>query len=86
MSVTSMDNAEKIMTQKVITCAPTDTFQKIQQVMADNGINRVVVADKDQPEGIITQKDIIKFLVADKSARGLEEIKAQEGMATKPRF
>ena len=78
-----MENAEKIMMQKVITCAPTDTFLKIQQLMADNGINRVVVADKDQPVGIITQKDIIKFLVADKSARGLEEIKAQEGMTTR---
>ncbi len=77
-----MEKAEKIMSQNVITCAPTDGFLKIQQLMVDNGINRVVVVDKDKPVGILTQKDMIKFLVADKSVRGLEEIKAQESMTT----
>ncbi len=78
-----MENAEKIMTQKVITCSPNDTFSHIQQLMVDNGIGRVVVADKNRPVGIITQKDIINFLVADKSLRGLEDIKADEGMSTR---
>jgi CBS domain-containing protein len=78
-----MENAEKIMTQKVITCSPNDTFSQIQQLMVDNGIGRVVVVDENRPVGIITQKDIINFLVADKSLRGLEDIKAEEGMSTR---
>ncbi len=83
LAVTSMENAEKIMTQKVVTCTPTDSFLKIQQLMVDNGISRVVVVDEDRTVGIITQKDITNFLVADKSVRGLEEIKAEEGMTTR---
>lgn len=78
-----MENAEKIMTRKVITCSPNDSFSHIQQLMVDNGIGRVVVADENRPVGIITQKDIINFLVADKSLRGLEDIKAEEGMSTR---
>ncbi len=78
-----MDTAEKIMTQKVVTCTPTDSFLKIQQLMVDNGINRVVVVDEGMPAGILTQKDIVRFLVADKSFRGLDEIKAQESMTVR---
>jgi len=78
-----MENAEKIMTQKVITCSPNDTFSQIQQLMVDNGIGRVVVVDENRPVGIITQKDIINFLVADKSLRGLEDITAEESMSTR---
>jgi CBS domain-containing protein len=50
--------------------------------MVDNNISRVVVVDEgNKPVGIITQKDIINFLVADKSRRGIEEIKAEEAMS-----
>ena len=83
LRVMNMENAQKIMTQKVITCSPNDTFSQIQQLMVDNGISRVVVVGKNGPVGIITQKDIINLLVADKSARGLEDITAEEGMSTR---
>ncbi len=83
LGVKNVENAEKIMTKRVITCSPNDTFLKVQQLMVDNEISRVVVIDEKKPVGIMTQKDIISFLVADKSKRGIEEIKAQEGMAKK---
>jgi CBS domain-containing protein len=52
--------------------------------MVDNNISRVVVVDEsNKPVGIITQKDMIAFLVADKSRRGIEEIKAEEAMTKK---
>jgi CBS domain-containing protein len=79
-----VENAEKIMTQKVITCSPTDTFLQIQQLMVKNNISRVVIVDgNNKPVGIITQKDMINFLVADKSNRGIEDIKAEEAMTKK---
>jgi CBS domain-containing protein len=82
--VAKVENAEKIMTQKVITCSPTDTFLQIQQLMVNNNISRVVVVDENnKPVGIITQKDVINFLVIDKSKRGIEEIKAGEAMSKK---
>jgi len=82
--VTNVESAEKIMTQKLITCSPADTLLQVQQLMVKNNISRVVIVDENnKPVGIITQKDMINFLVADKSKRGIEEIKAEEVMTKK---
>jgi CBS domain-containing protein len=79
-----MESAEKVMTQKVITCSPADTLLQVQQLMVKNNISRVVIVDENnKPVGITTQKDIVAFLVADKSKRGIEEIKAEEVMTGK---
>jgi CBS domain-containing protein len=79
--VKNVESAEKVMTKKVITCTPTDTLLKVQQLMMNNNISRVVIVDKNnKPVGIITQKGMVNFLVADKSKRGVEEIKAEEVM------
>jgi CBS domain-containing protein len=79
-----MESVEKVMTKKVITCSPTDTLLQVQQLMVNNNISRVVVVDENnKPAGIVTQKDMIDFLVADKSKRGIEEIKVEEVMTKK---
>jgi len=79
-----MESAEKVMTKKVITCTSTDTLLQVQQLMVNNNISRVVIVDgNNKPVGIITQKDVINFLVADKSKRGIEDIKAEEAMTKK---
>jgi len=82
--VANVENAEKIMTPKVITCSPTSTLLQVQQLMGNNSISRVVaVSGNNQPVGIITQEDVINFLVSDKSRRGNEEITAEEVMTKK---
>jgi CBS domain-containing protein len=79
-----MESAEKVMTQKVITCSPADSLLQVQKLMVKNSISRVLIVDeKNKPVGIITQKDMVDFLVADKSKRGIEEIKAEEVMTKK---
>jgi CBS domain-containing protein len=79
-----MESAEKVMTRKVITCSPTSTFLQVQKLMVKNNISRVVIVDgNNKPVGIITQKDMIDFLVADKSKRGIAEIKTEEAMTKK---
>jgi len=79
-----VENAEKIMTRKVITCSPAAALLQVQQLMVNNSISRIVVVDENnKPIGIITQKDMINFLVADKSKRGIEEIRAEEAMTKK---
>jgi CBS domain-containing protein len=79
-----MESAEKVITKKVITCSPTDTLLQVQQLMINNNISRVVIVNgNNKPAGIITQKDMINFLVTDKSKRGIEEIKAEEVMTKK---
>jgi len=77
-----MDTVEDIMTEKVVTCSPTASTLEVQELMVKNHISRVVVVDaKNNPIGITTQKDVVDFLLADKSRRGLEEIKAEEVMS-----
>jgi CBS domain-containing protein len=50
--------------------------------MVKNNINRVMVTTSgNKPAGIITQKDIVSFLLLDKTRRGIEEIKAEEVMS-----
>jgi CBS domain-containing protein len=52
--------------------------------MVKNNISRVVIVDgNNKPVGIITRRDLIDFLVADKSKRGIEEIKTEEAMTKK---
>ena len=53
----------------------------VRDLMRKHRISRVIVAEKNKPLGIITQKDIIRFLTADKSKRGLEEIPVKEAMS-----
>ena len=77
-----MDVVGDIMTKKVITCAAEDSLLEIQKLLVKNRISRVVVTDREKkPTGILTQKDIVNFLLADKSKRGIEEIPAKEAMS-----
>lgn len=79
-----MEIAESVMTKKVITCSPTDALLQVQQFMVTKSISRVVIVDENQkPVGIITQEDMVSFLFADKSRRGIEEIKTEEVMTKK---
>ncbi len=77
-----MESVDQIMTKNVIASAPSDTVSDVQKLMVRNNINRVMVTTADnKPVGIITQKDIVNFLLLDESRRGIEEIKAEEVMS-----
>lgn len=76
------DIVEDVMTEKVVTCTATAAILEVQKLMVEHRISRVVVVDaKNRPIGIMTQKDFVNFLLADKSERGLEEIQAEEVMS-----
>jgi len=78
------DVVENIMTKKVVTCKSTHAISKVRSLMAEHRLSRVVVVHaKNKPLGIITQKDIVGFLLVDTSMRGIEEIKAEEVMSKK---
>jgi CBS domain-containing protein len=77
-----METVEEIMTKNVITCAQTDSILDVQKLMIKHNINRVVINSlQNRPVGIITQKDVVNFLIVDKSRRGIEEIKVKEVMS-----
>lgn len=69
------------MTKRVVTCTSKDTLLKLQKLMLKHRIDRLVVTDIKKPVGIITQKDIVSFLLADMSKRGIEKISTKEVMS-----
>lgn len=46
----------------VVTASPSDTVESIQDLMIDNGIGRIPIVEKDKMVGIITRKDILRYL------------------------
>jgi len=55
--------AKEVMVRHVITLSPTENLWKTQNTMSRYRIKKVVVTqNKKHPIGIVTLKDIIKFL------------------------
>lgn len=75
--------AKDLMTKAVITGVPQDNLLIVQNLMSRYRIKKIVVVDnenKQYPVGIVTIKDIIKFLVSDQTDRELHEIPVYEAM------
>jgi CBS domain-containing protein len=70
-----------IMTEKVVTCTPSTPILAVRDLMGKHRISRIVVKEKNKPVSILTSKDIVHFLVTDRSPRSLEEIKTKEVMS-----
>jgi CBS domain-containing protein len=70
------------MTRRVVTCSPQASLLDVQGLLADQGLTRIVVlGSSGNPEGIISEKDIMKFVLSDKTMRGFEQVHAQEVMS-----
>jgi CBS domain-containing protein len=76
--------AKDLMTKHVITLQSQDNLLRAQRMMSRFRIKKIVVIDNDKdksyPVGILTVKDIIKFLISDKTDRDLDEIAIFEAM------
>ena len=60
------ENLRSIMNPKVYTCTPLCTLRDIIKDMADRGISSVIIVDHEkQPVGILTERDIMKRILAD---------------------
>jgi len=64
----------------VTTVTPDTSIHEILQKMQSNFIKHIVVEEKNKPVGVITERDINKFLENDKTARTLEEISIEQVM------
>ena len=68
-----------IMTEWVVTAAPSDSLLKTRDVMTQNRVSQLVVADqRNRPIGLISKRDIARFLLDDNTTRSLEEIPVSE--------
>ncbi len=72
-----------VMTGWVITVAPSDSLLKARDVMTQNRASQLVVADqRNRPIGLISKRDIARFLLDDNTTRSLEEIQISEASST----
>ncbi|MBS7658525.1 MAG: CBS domain-containing protein [Candidatus Bathyarchaeia archaeon] len=65
--MTSEDFVSQIMSKNVITVDSSEKVLRALQIMAEKGIGSVIVIENGKPVGIITERDIAKKLVQDKS-------------------
>ncbi|RLF07865.1 MAG: hypothetical protein DRJ60_01690 [Thermoprotei archaeon] len=73
-------NALDIATKNVITGAPHESLAVIRDLMIKHGVGRIVITEDNKPIGIVTKRDIVKFLSIDDTDRSLLEIPVSEVM------
>lgn len=70
-----------LYTAPVITLGPEDSINDALFMMKKNDIKRIVVVNDDIPIGIVTERDIGRFLQNDKTSRMLNQIHLNEIMS-----
>ncbi|HUU47921.1 MAG TPA: CBS domain-containing protein [Nitrosopumilaceae archaeon] len=65
---------EKLFSSPVISVEPDSSVFEALQKMQFKFVKRLVITDGTKPLGIITERDINKFLEEDKTARAVDEI------------
>jgi CBS domain-containing protein len=67
------------MTTPVFTINPTDSLLKTRDRMTKDRVSQLVVIDqRSRPIGLISKRDIARFLLEDDTSRSLEEIQVSE--------
>lgn len=64
----------EIMSRTVHAIAPTDTVNRAVSVMVDHDIGAVLIVENGRLVGILTERDILKKIVAN-GEKGIEELK-----------
>ena len=68
----------------VITVDPQASIHNVLVKMQLNFIKRIVITDDNRPVGIVTERDVSRFLENDKTARALDEIPISHVMKKNP--
>ncbi|MFZ1076198.1 MAG: CBS domain-containing protein [Nitrosotalea sp.] len=68
-------------TSSVITLQPEDTINDALFLMQKNDIKRIVIVQNNFPIGIVTERDIGRFLEYDKTTKALDKIPVQNIMS-----
>ena len=69
-----------VIATNVTTVTPEVSIKDVLQKMQSNFIKHIVVQVNNKPVGIVTERDINKFLENDKTASALEEISVEQVM------
>lgn len=77
--ISGVDKVRDIMTGWVVTIGPADSLLKAKDLMVRNRVSQLVVVDeRNRPLGLISKRDIARFLLEDPTTRGLERIQVFE--------
>jgi CBS domain-containing protein len=67
------------MTRWVVSITPSDSLLKARDVMIRNHVSQLVVADdRGRPIGLISKRDIARFLLEDTTTRDIDEMTVSE--------
>ncbi|WP_409252485.1 CBS domain-containing protein [Bacillus sp. SCS-153A] len=67
-----MSNIQEVMTQQVETCSPSSSLIDVAKLMKDLDIGAVPVSDNNQLKGILTDRDIVIYGLAEKGNADLQ--------------
>jgi len=68
-----------VMTRWVVSIAPLDSLLKARDVMIQNHVSQLVVVDeRERPIGLVSKRDIARFLLDDVTSRSIDEIPVSE--------
>jgi CBS domain-containing protein len=77
-----MNSVRDYMTTRIVVCSRSATLLDVQERLSNQRVSRIVVVDTNgDPIGIISEKDVMRFILTDNSRRGLEEMRAHEVMS-----
>lgn len=73
------DLVSDVMTGWVVTIPPSDSLLQARDVMTQSRVSQLVVVDqRNRPIGLISKRDIARFLLEDPTTRRLQDIKVEE--------
>ncbi len=79
-----MTTLGEVMTRNVVVARSSESVESVRRLMVQHKISRIVlVNERSQPVGIITDKDLLRQTLMEDSEKALEEIIAA-GMMSKP--
>jgi len=69
------------MKRGIVTCSLETSLLDVERLLMEQRVSRVVVVDPGgSPVGIISEKDVARFALTDKTMRGFEDVHAKEAM------
>jgi len=73
------DTVADVMTAWVVTISATDTLLKARDMMTSNRVSQLVVVDqRKRPSGLVSKRDIARFLLEDATTRQLDDMLVYE--------
>jgi CBS domain-containing protein len=72
----------KDLIKQAIILEPSQTLYDVRSIMIRYNISRVMIAKDNKPLGIITEKDIARFLYKEMPNKRLNEVSVHEIMST----